>query len=93
MKSRESGRRKSDGPTRWPNTITHLVAGDRGDEAAHQDQGKVERALGGEKTGGEEERVARKEETEEEARLGENDQKQADRAKRDQELLGVEEHR
>ena len=76
--------------------ITDLVAEDRGDEAAHEQDGQVETGLvlGGQQARGEEQRVAGQEEPDEQPRLGEDDQQQADRGPGPEpvdDLLGVEE--
>ena len=71
----------------------HLVADDGGDEATEEHRREVQLPLVREEPGGEEQRVAGKEEADEERRLGEDDQDQADfpiRAEGVEDLLRVE---
>ena len=96
LKSRESGRRSRRGPDLLADGEADLVADDGGDEAPDQDGGEVELALVGEDPGGEEERVAREEEADEQAGLGEDDEHQPDLAvgaQIVQDLLGIEAER
>ena len=73
-----------------------LVADHRGGEATDQHRREVQLSLVGEEPGGEEERIAGEEEADEQARLGEDDQNQADlpiRAEGVEDLLRVEAER
>ena len=78
LKSRESGRRKIDGPDLRPERVAHLVPDDRSHEAPDEDDREVQVALLGEEARGEQQRVAGEEEAEQQPDLGEDDEHQPD---------------
>jgi hypothetical protein len=73
--------------------VADLVADDRGEEATERDDCDVEVSLRRKDAGGEEQRVTGQEEPDQQARLGEDDEKEPDRrprAERFQEIPGVQ---
>jgi hypothetical protein len=72
--------------------VSNLIARDGGQEAPDQDHREAQGPLGGEQTCREKQRISRQEKPHEQARLGEDDEKEPDRAEGDEELTGIEEH-
>ena len=70
--------------------VADLIADERGEEAPDEDDRQVELALGGEQPGGEEQRVAREEEPDQQARLGEDDRDQTDRPEGPDDVLRIQ---